>query len=459
MTVRSSLLQLCLEGGARGIALTGETAPTADNLRRAVLSCATALRQKDESTWALWLSNPYDFLTCFLALALAGKTLVLPGDMQPATVERLGHQVDAVISRELFPGLLRPVFSPGQLTADVIADMSPPASVEVKLQLFTSGSTGEPKTVPKTLAQLEAELAALDVQWGEVFGRLPVLATVSHQHIYGLLHAVLWPFYRGALFCDRWFQYPEELCAKAAALGTVVLLSSPTHLKRLPFNEAFQNARGHFAWVVSSAGMLEENTALQLAELLGQAPLEILGSTETGGVAWRQRRKHETWRPLPGVRCSRGEQGCLRVHSAHLDAPHLESGYLMGDRVEFLDSGDFYLLGRADTLVKVEGKRVSLTAMERHLQEHPWITRARVLLLKGKREETGAVAELSPEGEEALKTSGKLAINRDLRTHLLQFFERPVLPRRWRYITEWPADAQGKVVARDLLRLLQGEEF
>lgn len=458
MTSISHLLQLCLAGGAHSVTLDSDSAQSADALRAKTLALAATLRARPEHTWALWVQTPFEFLACFFALALAKKNILLPGDMQPGTASQLAEHFDALITTATFTSLAKPAFHPDQLRTDTPADFFAPASAEIQLQLYTSGSTGEPKAVPKSLAQLEAELAALQRQWGAEFGQLPVLATVSHQHIYGLLHSVLWPFYRRAPFCNGWFQYPEELCAIAAKHDRVLLISSPTHLKRLPPNKVFCATSGHFAAVVSSAGLLDRDTAGQVAGLLGRAPLEVLGSTETGGIAWRQLAIQPQWRPLPGVVCGRGEQGCLVVKSPHLDPGLGEHGYTMGDRVEFLANGDFELLGRADTLVKVEGKRLSLTAMERHLQDHPWVARARVLLLRGKREETGAVVELSPQGEEFLTAQGKLATNMQLRTHLLQFFERPLLPRRWRYISEWPADTQGKVVMRDLHRLLQGAQ-
>jgi len=458
MTPLSHLLQLCLDGGSHRICLEGGSAYSADVLRRKVLAFAAALQARPESTWALWVQTPFEFLACFLGLALAKKNIVLPGDMQTGTANQLAEHFDALISLDAFANLAKPVFHPEQLHGDRKADFFALPCADIRIQLFTSGSTGEPRAVDKTLAQLETELDALQRQWGATLGQLPVVATVSHQHIYGLLHAVLWPFYRRAPFSDGWFQYPEELCATAAKHGRVNLISSPTHLKRLPHNNVFCSTRDHFAWVVSSAGLLDRDTACQLGELLGQAPLEVLGSTETGGVAWRQQQVQPMWRPLPGVRCSRDAQGCLTVHSAHLDEAHRESGYSMGDRVEMLANGDFVLLGRTDAVVKVEGKRLSLTAMERHLQDHPWVAGARVLLLQGKREETAAVVELTPQGEEHLAALGKLATNTAFRAHLLQFFERPLLPRRWRYITEWPADAQGKVVLRDLLQLLDGAQ-
>ncbi|HRE16020.1 MAG TPA: hypothetical protein PLW86_03000, partial [Rhodocyclaceae bacterium] len=58
------------------------------------------------------------------------------------------------------------------------------------LELFTSGSSGEPKRISKRLIQLEAECRVLESFWGGHIGQAAVLATVPHHHIYGLLFRV-----------------------------------------------------------------------------------------------------------------------------------------------------------------------------------------------------------------------------------------------------------------------------
>ena len=65
----------------------------------------------------------------------------------------------------------------------------------------TSGTTGEGRWIPKALRHLEDEIETLEAVFG---ARLPrgarVFATVSHQHIYGLLFRVLWPLGAGRPF-------------------------------------------------------------------------------------------------------------------------------------------------------------------------------------------------------------------------------------------------------------------
>src|SRR5690606_13915344 len=109
----------------------------------------------------------------------------------------------------------------------------------------------------------------------------------------------------------------------------------------------------------------------------GQAPCEILGSTETGGVAWRQQQGDDGWTALPGVDVALNDAGLLQVTSPWADA----GAQVMGDRAELLDAGRFRLLGRADEIVKLEEKRLSLTEMNARLQAHALVAEVRVVPL------------------------------------------------------------------------------
>lgn len=458
MTTILRLRPLFLAGGAHTQLLSARGPVTANQLRDQALRLAGALQARPEQRWALWLENTGEFLVSFMALVLAGKTLCLPGNMQPATASALSRHFDALISRTDFQDLACPAVTPEQLHA---AAAELPASDgqsqgDIQLILFTSGSTGEPKAIGKTLDLLERELHVLQQFAGQQLGQQPVLSTVSHQHIYGLLHLVLWPLLRRAPIVEGVFQYPEEMLASAIQWAPVTLLSSPTHLKRLPENPQFSQHHGAITQVISSGGLLEAEAARDFQQLTGYAPLEILGSTETGGVAWRRQDQSLLWQPLPSVVCSvDAESGCLAVHSAHLGQ---SEAFVMGDRIALQDDGRFELLGRADRLLKVEGKRVSASEMENRLAAHDWVAAAIVILLQGRREEVAAAVVLNQAGRDALAKSGKLAVNQTLRDHLLLAFERPVLPRRWRYPAALPANAQGKVVMADIHSLFAAED-
>jgi acyl-CoA synthetase (AMP-forming)/AMP-acid ligase II len=210
----------------------------------------------------------------------------------------------------------------------------------------------------------------------------------------------------------------------------------------LPTGLDWAGARAALQAVVSSGGPLSGDAAEATHALLGQSPIEVYGSTETGGIAWRQRRRDgEVWSPLPGV-AWRVEDGQLAVRSPHLPG---DEWFVTADRAAPAGDG-FVLQGRADRIVKIEEKRISLAAVELALRASAEVADVRVLPVDtdAGRVRLGAVATLTAAGAALLAQAGKRALVERLSTALLAHVERVALPRRWRFVPRLPADTQGK---------------
>jgi acyl-coenzyme A synthetase/AMP-(fatty) acid ligase/3-hydroxymyristoyl/3-hydroxydecanoyl-(acyl carrier protein) dehydratase len=421
--------------------------------------------------WALFMEDTYDFAAALLGAWHAGKTVVVPGDMQDDTVTRLRGAADGFLG-DLPGALARP--APARAW-DAFAPLDREAT---RLVVYTSGTSGEPLAIDKRLAQLDAEVHALEARFGALCdtGLVPanlapetvaagdavaglerdaaveppvVWATVTHQHIYGLLFRVLWPLAAGRAFAAGRLVFNEEIAQRIH--GPAVLVASPAHLRRLPEALDWSAARAGLRGVFSSGGPLPAEAAESALALLGVAPVEVYGSSETGGVAWRQRARHgDTWQPLPGI-AVRIEDGELCVRSPHLPD---DTWYRTADRA--VPAGDgmdgFELQGRVDRIVKIEEKRVSLTAMERCLAASDDVAEARVLMLADDAAgaapahavRPAAVVALSASGREKLLHGGKPALVAALRARLLAAVDRVALPRRWRFVDALPVNAQGK---------------
>ncbi|MEY4563079.1 MAG: hypothetical protein RLZZ618_2356 [Pseudomonadota bacterium] len=396
---------------------------------------------------ALYFEDGYRFACALFGAWHAGKQVCLPGDVQPATLQRLAVESD------LRAGDLPNALQPASASASH-APWAPLDLLHTRLVVYTSGSSGEPLAIPKGLVQLDAEMQTLQAAFGERLdaqGPVAVAATVSHQHIYGLLFCTLWPLASGRAFVAERIVYPEEMSAQLAR-GPAVLVSSPAHLKRLPDNLDWHGARAQLRAVFSSGGPLPPEAAESALALLGQSPIEVFGSSETGGVAWRQRADHgERWTPLPGIGW-RVDNGLLSVQSRHLP----DDGWMLtADRVKAQPDGGFVLLGRADRVVKIEEKRVSLTAMERALCEGGELTEARVVVVPTESGVRLAVVGVTSEAGRALLRDNKRALNERLRRAVLSTVERVALPRRFRYVDALPVNAQGKVTEALLLALFR----
>ena len=438
----------------RAIAWRADGAWTLADLRLDVARLVLRLQSQPVRRWALCYQESYPFAVALLACGYAGCQAVLPGHNRLSQLVELAEHLDGVLTD--LP--LEPEFElPWPVCSTVTDDDSvggeepalPEWTTALRCVLFTSGSTGQPKAIPKSQRQLEAELAVQWSLWQSRWQGARVLATVSHQHIYGLLFRVLLPLCAGVPFASQNLEFPEQLCHWVADHPGEpwLLISSPAFLARLDPQLAATGCR----LLYSSGGPLPHAAALQSQQLFGSLPVEIYGSSETGGIAWRQSQQTDTpWQPLPGLEVSQDEQGCLRLRSPFLAD---EKPWLTSDRIALHGEG-FTLLGRLDRIVKLAEKRVSLDEVERRLRALDWVQEAVVLPLEqGARQLLGAVLVLSAEGEGQWQQLGGGNFLLSLRQQLRPWLEPVALPRRVRCVTTLPRNSQGKLPYLELKEL------
>lgn len=392
---------------------------------------------------ALACEDGFEFAAALFGAWQAGATPWMPADALPATLQRLRNE-GLVFAGDLPGGVRAADADDGAIELHAL-DLDACALV-----LFTSGSTGEPSAIRKSLRQLDAEVGALESAFGALLGDAVVHGTVSHQHIYGLLFRILWPLSARRPFARTRLAYNEQL----TALGSqpVALVASPAHLKRLPDTQDWQSFSQGLRVVFSSGGALPADAARDVLRLWGQAAVEVFGSTETGGIAWRRADgSRSAWQPLPGVDW-RLEEELLLVRSPHL--PSLE-WWPTSDRAFATGDGRFQLLGRADRIVKIEERRISLDAIEARLRESEWLDEVRLVALPGQRVLLAAVAVPTAAGRALLDGEGRAAFAQRLRKWLSGHCDPIALPRRWRFPEAMPVDARGKTSVRALAALFR----
>ena len=394
------------------------------------------LRQHHQTRWLLANDDPLVFLSGLLALLYAGKQVIIPPSTQPGTLAALADTFDARFD-DLAVGI-------GVGSAGLPRSLPSIDPSTATIDLYTSGTTGERKRIRKTLAQFEAEIFLLESLWGEKLGAATILATVPHQHIYGLLFRLLWPLASGRVFDSVICALPDVLEQRLASFGNSALISSPAQLTRLPELLALSSIKRRPGAVFSSGGPLPASAAQALIEGLGQAPIEIFGSTETGGVAWRQQgvTEGDLWTPFRCHTLGRSDRGALVLTSPFLAD---ERPCEMDDGIELMPDGRFRLLGRLDRVVKIEEKRLSLPEMEARLALHHWVEAAAVVPLSGRRQTLGAALVLNAEGKARLAAEGRRSIAQALQRHLADHFEAVLLPRHWRFTDRLPATDRGKI--------------
>ncbi|NWB48114.1 AMP-binding protein [Pseudomonas gingeri] len=433
-----NLEQLLLKShGPRAVTLD----PPQDHagLTQQALSLAAGLQARDVKHIAVHLEDAGELAIALLGAWRAGVRVLLPADLQEQTRQRWAADVDLWLTdSHALEALCAEPLSPAALDLD-----------NCRLSLCTSGSSGEPKRIDKSLRQLANEVLALEQLWGTDLDQACIIGSVATQHIYGLLFRVLWPLCAGRTFVRKQLAFPEDLQRASREHPQFAWVASPALLKRMSDNLDWP-ALSQVRRVFSSGGALPPEAASSLQQRLQQWPTEILGSSETGGIAWRQ--GDPLWRPFADVQLSQDPDGALQVASPYLPAGHVEQ---TADAVRFEADGRFELLGRLDRIVKLEEKRISLPMLEQALMEHDWVAEARLGVVQENRAYLGALLVLSEQGLHILRNQGRRALTETLRKHLLGHCETLALPRRWRLLRHLPLNPQGKLPQAEVEALLR----
>jgi acyl-coenzyme A synthetase/AMP-(fatty) acid ligase len=418
----------------------------ATELLAAAAAVEMRLQRSDAERWALNLSDSFELTAALLGCWAARRTAVLASPTLLTSLERAA--LDGVIESAVDATAAAPSRIVWQTLEPSMRPLGEIAS-SAALVLYTSGSTGAPKAANRQLSHLEAELTVLESLFGARLGTARVYSTVSHRHVYGLLFRILWPLLERRPFATFDCEYPEQLLG-AVGRGNA-LVSSPAMLKRVGHLRA---GLAQWSAVFSSGGFLPADAAADVRRVLGVDATEVLGSTETSGVAWRTAGS-ASFEALPSVEVRTANDDLLEVRSPFAG---VDGWQAMGDRVQLREGGGFELLGRADRIAKVEDKRVSLSEIEHWLGQHRYVKEAVAVALEDSaRQYVGAVVELSEAGREALRSRGRAAVNSSLRSSLRGRIDAVALPRAFRYPDAIPVDAQGKHTAAVLAALFDAK--
>jgi len=454
------------------------------------------LQQMPQQTWLLYHGDIVAFSQGFFALLLAGKRIVLPPSDKPEQLKAIVHSsnqssstnsnqsiapIEAILGSATVEGLTKLTLQTSDVRSkSVEVDSVEADSVEVdsakgkqhslsqspsqliaaqtQIDFFTSGSTGAAKRVTKSWRQLATEVQDLESLWGDALGQSQIINSVSHQHVYGLLFGLLWPLLNQRVINTTFIHYPENLEQQLALLEDqqqLCLVASPALLTRTFDLPLWQHHQAKLIQVFSSGGPLP----LQAATAILPQPIEVFGSTETGGIAWRKQGQNIHWQPFASVKCKLDDHSQrLMLQSPYLPEQFTPDGdhwYLCDDTVTFDENGHFKLLGRADRIVKIEEKRLSLDELEQALLHHQWISQCRAVVLPGLRVQVAMVVVLTAKGQAELDEHGKRQMGQQLRLNLSERFEAILLPRKWRYVPQMPQNHQGKLINQQLLALFE----
>jgi 4-coumarate--CoA ligase (photoactive yellow protein activation family) len=292
---------------------------------------------------------------------------------------------------------------------------------KARIGFETSGSTGNPKRVVHGFGVLEDEVSEIR---HAILGPAPaagrILSAVPPRHIYGFLWSVLLSGREGL----------EVIELHRASEGAIARLSQPGDIVLgTPYIwERTARAGGRLpsgVTGISSAGPSSPAT-WQAARSLGvERFVEIYGSTETGGLGWRNAWDHPFTLSARVVR----DGGELRRHACGTLLP-------VQDHLRWLDDTRFTVAGRCDDVVQVAGTNVSLNDVERCLRGIAGVAEAAVRL-EGDRIRALIVAGGGAADTEALED----ALRASARRHLAA----PARPERYTFAPALPRTELGKL--------------
>jgi acyl-coenzyme A synthetase/AMP-(fatty) acid ligase len=376
--------------------------------------------------------------TLLLPFALSAKSLA---GMQQLT--GFGAAITDV-DRDFPPGtaIIRPPAAAAALDIVPSGRIAPQGEL---LRIFTGGSTGAPKLWSKTGENLFGEGLSLARHFA-VTEKDCIVATVPPFHIYGLLFSVILPLVSGASVVMATPSFPGEIGDVIDKENGTLLAAIPPHYRALRGKKV---AAPSLRLAFSSAGMLDAEDNEAFTRLNKVDIVEVYGSTETGGIATRNRHRGEAaFTAFPSVSWTvKDDRLCVRSPFLSPELPVADDGYFTtGDRVEPNGENRFLLKGRVDGVTKVGGKRVDLEEVRAIIKKVPAVSDCVVLALPDPGGREHRIAAL------VQGTAVDMALLRQSLADSLEFY---ALPRVLKTVDRIPLHDNGKYDRNAIIGLLE----
>ena len=397
----------------------------------------TLSRRGEEKTLCLCTENKAVIASCILASLAGSCQLIFPYAFSAHALaemyDAVGFNAAIADHPEEMPAGVK-IITP---LAGKISDIDPEEirdPDEPFLQLFTGGSTGKPKVWSKSPRNLFAEA----FYWKEKFdlsAKDLFVSTVPTYHIYGLFFSVILPFVAQAKVLSDIYTFPQEIISITNKHKATVLVSVPIHYRSLKVDNL---SAPSLKVAFSSAGVLNRSDAIHFQNKTGMGITEIYGSTETGGIATRSISDHtESWKPVDVVSWKISGKR-LSIKSPFISEEmekDSEGFFVTGDEVQPDKGNRFILLGRADGIVKVAGKRVDLLDVQNKILTLPTVIDALVVALPAEKGRESVIAAVV-----ACKLN-KI----QLKKMMLEKLEPYAMPRRIKIVSSIARAATGKI--------------
>jgi malonyl-CoA/methylmalonyl-CoA synthetase len=344
--------------------------------------------------------------------------------------------------------------------------------------VYTSGTTGKPKGVVTTHANLRAQVTALVEAWEWTADDCTLLVLPLH-HVHGIVNVLSCALWSGAV-CEILPRFDADETWRVIESGRLTLfMAVPTVYRRLivAFEEADEERRARMVegcrrmrLMVSGSAALPVQMLERWREISGHTLLERYGMTEIGMALSNplhgERRPGSVGVPLPAVEArvvddeaqpvEPGTPGDLEIRGPAVfreywrrpdaTADAFRDGWFRTGDVAVVEDGYHRLLGRRSVdIIKTGGFKVSALEIEEVLREHPAIAECAIVGIED--EEWGERVCL------AVEAAGALPPLAELQAWARQRLAPYKLPRDLRCVDVLPRNAMGKVVKPEVAKL------
>lgn len=421
-------------------AATGQTTSRAALLQRAdaVAEALSSAGVRARDGLAVQLPNGVDFVAAFIA-ALRLDLVFVPLDRDAPETEVgriLGHF-----------GIRALLYRSGTVTQLSIRETAarPQAPAVARLLKLTSGSTGVPKAIVTTEANLVADCTNICATMGIAPGDIN-LGAIPFSHSYGFSNLVTPLILHGTPVVFTNDYLPQVILDHANHHRCTVVPLIP-----MVFAHLITAAHGSFVTArtfISAGAPLPASTSRRFRERFGAEVHSFYGCSECGGITYDRTggavERGTVGTPLDGVEVT-ANGARLEVRSAAVAAGYLLDAdtfepfnggvYVADDLAEDRD-GEVALAGRASDLINTAGKKVNPREVE-----------AVILQLEGVREAKVYGEEAGARGE--VVAAAIVATPNVTREQVREFCRARLslhkVPRIVKLIDEMPVDERGKV--------------
>ncbi|TVZ15437.1 acyl-CoA synthetase [Maribacter sp. MAR_2009_72] len=319
-----------------------------------------------------------------------------------------------VIYTEAFEELLSPLFNNTTIQFLNYADIAPKKCELPKISLdrsalilYTSGTTGLPKGVVTTHANIEAQITALTTSW-EWNKDDHVLNVLPLHHVHGIINMLSCALWSGAC-CQFLPKFnPKAIFDIVLKKQVNVFMAVPTiyfklitYYNELPPSEktAISQHLSRFRLMVSGSAALPVSVLEEWKEISGHILLERYGMTEMGMAISNPyngiRRPGHIGQPLHGVSIrladendqtvNEGEPGEIQIKGPNVFKEYWEKpdataesftkdGWFKSGDIAIYDKDSYQILGRNSVdIIKSGGYKISALEIEEVLRTHPQI--------------------------------------------------------------------------------------